>query len=101
MHLEIPIKTTTSKVNHECEEADLVSGPYGAACCGIYVDMHGGLPGVPAERTRVHLESHPCIYYDCDWLPCDPHRGLLGHLPQHEEQDVPKRTTTKHPSLHH
>ena len=102
VHLETSIKTTTSEVNHGCEEDDVVSGPFGAAWHGIWIDMHGDLPGVPAERAQVHLENRPCIYHGCGRLPRDPCWGLLDPLPQHEEQDVSeRRTPTARPSLHH
>lgn len=89
-------------MNHECEEPHMFSGPYGPAWHRICIDMHGGLPGVRGERLGEHLEPHPFIYHDCDRLPCGPRWGLLDHLPQHKEQEVPeRRAPTALPSLYH
>lgn len=71
----------------------MVPGPCGPVCCGICADLQWGLPVVPADRGRAHLEGHPSVRHDRVRLPGSSHRSLLDHLPRHEEQAVPERRT--------
>lgn len=69
----------------------MVSGPCGDACCWICPGLLGGLSDVPALRRTPHTQGHPSLYRHHLRLPGRARRGLLGHLPQHEEQNVPER----------